>query len=642
MRVDLAFLISASVSAFCDITLPVGSPQLVYSTFVGTGGASTLRGLAVDSSGFAYVAGSGLGTPESDCGFLTKLDVKGQSALWSICLPPTQLDGVALDSSGAIYVIGTTVSYTVARTITQPSTIFKLDPVDQSVIYAVQLPGAYARQIAVDAAGNVFVAGRADASFVPTSGAYSTNASSPTFAAKLNADGSVAYATYLDMLATGAIAFSSTGELWLAGTACPTAFRVVNCNPLAIGSAAAVRRLDANWASLSVSVTFGGGPRGVASGVYVDSANGIAVDDSGAVWVAGVDASMTVPTSPDAIEVASAAGRGVGSGYALRVSPSGAILYGTYLSNPLTSEPLAVALDAAGNVFISGVYLLELSSDGRTPLLLMRQYLFPIVVDASGGLYGASLGCSATTPGAYQPFGPLGPSGACVSKFDLTQIINTQIAFPVNSASRFQSVAVAPGELVTLTGTNLPANPQVSFDGNPAPVIYWDTNRITTVIPFHVDAPVTALQIEGVRGFNLQVWPFFPGLFTADGSGKGQLDARNQDGTVNSKDNPAVAGSIVTVYMTGAGAMIPAIGDGAIGPGMPPFPVPILPISAQVNGAVAIVRYATQAPGMVAGIVRVDMQIPSGTQSGNAKVVVTVNYDDHVPREPQLTTIAVR
>lgn len=640
MRLSAAFLISAAVPTLGATTAPADTPQIVYETYVGTGRGSASHGLAIDSNGFAYIAGSGPGPYGTNCGFLTKLNPSGQSAAWSICLPLTQLDGVALDPFGSVYVIGTNTAFPNSKITAPPSTMFKLAADDHSVLYSVQL-GAHANQIVVDGVGNIFVAGLADSTFVPTFGAYSANSGNRTFAAKLNADSSVAYATYLDMLTTEAITISISGELWLAGTACPAVFQVTSCDPLRIGSAAAVRKLDARGASIAVSLTFGGGPRGVASGVYSDSAKGVAVDSAGAIWVVGNDASMTVATTPDALEAVSGNGRGVACAYTIKLSASGAILYGTYLSNSLIYEADTVALDAAGNVFVSGVNLIALSPDGRTPLLAINNYLAPIAIDTNGGLYGESFGCSATTPGAYQPFAPPG-TDACVSKFDLTKTSSTRIAVPANAASLAKTTAVAPGELITISGANLPANPHVSFDGNPAPVIFSDANQITTVVPFHVDALVTGLQIDGVRGFNLRVWPAVPGLFTANRSGKGQLDARNQDGSANSKDNPAETGSIVTVYITGAGAMVPTIGDGELGPVTPPFPVPLFPILAQVNGAVAGVMFAAQAPGMVAGIVRVDIQIPSGTQSGDAKVMVSVFTDDRVQRDSQVGTIAIR
>ena len=134
-----------------------------------------------------------------------------------------------------------------------------------------------------------------------------------------------------------------------------------------------------------------------------------------------------------------------------------------------------------------------------------------IMVDANGALYGGSFGCTATTPGVYQPFVPSGPAGACLSKYNLSQSSTTQVAYPQNAASHAQGPGFARGEMITISGTNLPANPQVSFDGNAVPVLYSDASRI--IVPFHVGVPVTALQIDGACGFNLQVWPFFPGLF---------------------------------------------------------------------------------------------------------------------------------
>jgi uncharacterized protein (TIGR03437 family) len=154
-----------------------------------------------------------------------------------------------------------------------------------------------------------------------------------------------------------------------------------------------------------------------------------------------------------------------------------------------------------------------------------------------------------------------------------------------------------------------------------------------------VSGPSTVVLLEGVRGYVLPVWPAVTGLFTADGSGHGQLAALNQDGTVNSSTNPAKPGSVVAVYMTGVGAMAPPIGDGQLGPLQPPFPFPVLGVSATVNGAGAPVLFAGQAPALIAGAVQVNVQIPADTLSGNASVVVYIgNYQTQIGG----TTVAVR
>jgi uncharacterized protein (TIGR03437 family) len=91
-----------------------------------------------------------------------------------------------------------------------------------------------------------------------------------------------------------------------------------------------------------------------------------------------------------------------------------------------------------------------------------------------------------------------------------------------------------------------------------------------------------------------------PALFTADEAGHGQAAILNQDGTVNSTTNPAAHGSVISVFMTGAGRMTPAQPDGSMGPLSAPFPVPVLGAACSLGQ----VLYAVAAPGLVAGAVR--------------------------------------
>jgi uncharacterized protein (TIGR03437 family) len=107
---------------------------------------------------------------------------------------------------------------------------------------------------------------------------------------------------------------------------------------------------------------------------------------------------------------------------------------------------------------------------------------------------------------------------------------------------------------------------------------------------------------------------------------------------VNSIANPAKAGSVVAVYMTGVGIMTPSIADGQLGPLHPPYPFPVLGVSATVNGVGAPVLFAGQAPALIAGAVQVNIQIPADTPSGNAALVVYIgNYQTQIGG----TTIAV-
>jgi uncharacterized protein (TIGR03437 family) len=198
---------------------------------------------------------------------------------------------------------------------------------------------------------------------------------------------------------------------------------------------------------------------------------------------------------------------------------------------------------------------------------------------------------------------------------------------------------VAPGEIVMLVGSGFPADPQVTFDGYPAPILYADTNQINAVVPFEVTAPNTVVSAADTMGtYTLPVWSAVPALFTANSKGNGQLAALNEDGTVNSSANPAKAGSVVSVFMTGAGSMAPSIGDGQLGPVQPPYPVPVLGASATVNGIGAPVLFLGQAPGLIAGLIQVDIQLPA-VPAGNAALGVYIgNYQTQIGG----TTVAVQ
>jgi uncharacterized protein (TIGR03437 family) len=187
--------------------------------------------------------------------------------------------------------------------------------------------------------------------------------------------------------------------------------------------------------------------------------------------------------------------------------------------------------------------------------------------------------------------------------------------------------------VVTLFGLNFSpgAGLKVTFDGASAPLIYADTGQINAVVPFDVQdlsGSSTLVSIQsGEQTFGpvkLPVAPAQPGLFTRDGSGRGQAAILNQDGTLNSSTSPASAGSVVAVYMTGVGDYKQKLLDGSLGPLDPPFPSPVLGVSATINGEQAPVLFVGQAPGLIAGVVQVNVQVPGDVKSGMATLVVYV------------------
>jgi uncharacterized protein (TIGR03437 family) len=214
----------------------------------------------------------------------------------------------------------------------------------------------------------------------------------------------------------------------------------------------------------------------------------------------------------------------------------------------------------------------------------------------------------------------------------------------VNVASG-QSAAIAPGELVTIFGSFLGPRDGVAqpvsaasmfpsdfsgtavlLGGMAAPLLYVSGSQINTVAPFsiNVSAPV---QLS-VRAFGyesdplvFETSPAAPALFTAEGSGVGQAAALNQDATANSPANPARTGSIVSVFGTGFGTTEPVSVDGLLNGSL--LSGLALPVHVSVAGKNALVTYAGSAPGLVAGVVQINFQIPLGAGPGPAAVAVS-------------------
>ncbi len=156
---------------------------LLYSTIIA---ASASLAMAADGLGDVYVAGIG-GTGEHL--FVTKLNASGQMAYATVLAGNQGEEGqaIAIDSSGAAYVAGITYSSNFPVTAgalkttlsgTSDAVVAKLNAAGQ-VIYATYLGGSDydgANGIAIDGAGNAYVAGwTCSSDFPTTAGAYSTS-----------------------------------------------------------------------------------------------------------------------------------------------------------------------------------------------------------------------------------------------------------------------------------------------------------------------------------------------------------------------------------------------------------------------------------------------------------------------------------
>jgi uncharacterized protein (TIGR03437 family) len=221
--------------------------------------------------------------------------------------------------------------------------------------------------------------------------------------------------------------------------------------------------------------------------------------------------------------------------------------------------------------------------------------------------------------------------------------VEPQVSAEMNGASLIAD-SVSPGEVVTILGANLgPASPadlaldangnvtstlsgtQVFFDGISAPLLYTSSTQVNAVVPYGIANTTTQMVVtyEGIQStsVSLAVLPATPAVFSFSGLGNGQAAVLNQDGSVNSSINPAAAGSVVALYVTGLGQTNPSGQDGAIASTV--FPTPVAPISVLIGGVPAEVLYAAAAPEAVAGIFQINVQIPPNAPGGpNIPVLV--------------------
>jgi hypothetical protein len=386
----------------------------------------------------------------------------------------TVVTAIKLDDASYIYVAGSNQVEPLASN--QTSIILKLNPDATRTLYSTTLAGTRVTKLALDPARNVFVPGFADNTFAATPGAYLTSGGH-SFAAKLNSAGAVEYATYLDFIYGGIdIAVDSHGQAWVVGARCPNLVPS-NCNISVNGAASAIWKLDAKGATVLMKVIFGGRGRVSTSTALFDSAFGVAVDAADSVWVVGTAESDAVLTTPGALQPKrppAPFGLRESFGYALKLSSTGQLLYGSYIGTQVRTRTSSVVLDANGmpyfpllfvlnNGFPDSSTIMALSADGSTVMLsaYLPALVQSIALDGKGGLYVAGNTSNMvflTTPSVYQQFYPGGSLNGYAAKFDLTTASPSQLWSVTNAASFVEGDnlfapegALAPGEIVTLS-----------------------------------------------------------------------------------------------------------------------------------------------------------------------------------------------
>jgi uncharacterized protein (TIGR03437 family) len=115
-----------------------------------------------------------------------------------------------------------------------------------------------------------------------------------------------------------------------------------------------------------------------------------------------------------------------------------------------------------------------------------------------------------------------------------------------------------------------------------------------------------------------------PGVFTRNATGSGQAVAINEDGSVNGANNPAAAGSYVSVYFTGGGVTVPPGLIGSVDDMVVTTLAQMAKTSATVGGVPGTVTYAGSAPGFVGGVNQMNLLLSTNTPAGNVPVMITI------------------
>ncbi len=401
----------------------------------------------------------------------------------------------------------------------------------------------------------------------------------------------------------------------------------VSSSTIGVGfSAAATTSSGGNW--LSVSPTSGAAP--VNLGVSVNPASLAGGTYQGTITVTPVGG--TAQTVSVTLTVQGQA--------TLTASPTTlAFTYRTGDSAPaaqtisVTSTGAALAFTASATTSGGGSWLSVTPASGTTP-----------------GSLSASVNPSGVSPGSYT--GTITITNTSTGT-TLTVSVALSVTGPlptiskvVNAAS-YTGSAVSPGEIVTLFGDSIGpsaqatltldangkvsttlGNVQVLFNGVPAPVTFVSSSQVNAVVPYEIAGRLTTsvwIRYQGVTSnvLTLPVATTAPGIFTLNATGTGPGAILNQDNSLNSSGNPAPQGSIVVLYATGEGQTIPTGVTGSVTT-PPNLPTPILPVAVLIDGQPATVLYAGEAPGLVAGVMQVNVRVPAGISSGQVSVIVSV------------------
>jgi uncharacterized protein (TIGR03437 family) len=603
--------------------------------FTGDGSTGTTAeisfptGVAVDSSGNVYIAdlvnlrirklssGGTISTVAGNGKFSYSGD-SGQATSAQLNTP----QATAVDSSGNLYIADT--ANHVVRKVTAAGVISTIagngtagSGGDGGAATSAQLHSP--QGIAVDGSGNVYIADTQNARVRKiTGGTINTVAGSGT--AGFGGDGGAATSAQLN-IPTG-LAVDGAGNLYISDF---SNNRVRKVTPGGVITTLAGNGLAGYLGD--------GGP---ATGAQVTTPVGLATDASGNVYIADTGNNAVRVVNSSGI-ISTVAGNGL-AGYS--GDDGEAVL-------AMVGSPTGVAVDASGNLYISDGSL-------RVRKVYSSGFINTIAGDGARGYTGdGGVALFATMNGpagiALASNGNLyiADSGNSAVRELLLGGFQIKIGAVANAASNLAG-PVSGGEIVVLYGTGMGpaglvqytpgsngqvptslAGTTVYFGNYAAPLLYTSASQVSAIVPYEVSGSQVQVFVK-YNGdlsatFPVSLATAAPSLFTADSSGKGQAAAINiQNGgyAYNNAAHPLNAGDYVELFLTGTGQTNPPSVDGQLTPDANELVAANVTVT--IGGRTFTPVYAGGAPGIVAGLTQVDVQIPSGLTAGAVSVSVQV------------------
>lgn len=580
------------------------------------GGVNYLNAISVDSAGNVLVAGmdynpglpitsgsylTAVPTVLNGVGFVCKLRGADGVVIFCTYLDPNAMSvaGVTSDAAGDVYVLGGNRGNVPATpgalsAGNRQILVMKLDSPGSKLIYAAEFGGSGRQDTAaafyVDSAANVYIAGVTYSSDFPQTQGGAIPAMDPaqhyaSFVAKVDPTGSrILVASYGGAQESPlALAVNAAGEPYIAG------YTAGHLNTY-------VRKFTANLGGIVYMKTLA---RDSAGGSLI---GGLAVDASGVATIVGSSSSIDFPEYQPAGQCHLMQDTFGGSdAFWVRLDRNGELLQSNFIGGTTDT--------GAGPVIVSDDRAFVVEGASMSPFTMSLLQLAPATTYAAGPVVGCAGNAASLRAYSFAP-------GEIVSLFGS--------GLGPQTAATWQDSATKQAP-TTLSGV------QVTFDGLPAPLLYVQDAQINAIVPWSLatepQAQMCITSGQGSQCSTIAVGQVSPAVFQGS---PGHAAAINQDGTLNSAQNPAPPGSIVSIFLTGLGPLAPAPADGSII--SLPLPAMNLPWSVIYQNSLlfpnlgfghADVLYAGPAPLEVAGLYQINFRTaPAG--SFNYTVVLNV------------------